>query len=161
MELRQGASFFLVQNNASDFSQSLPELVKRKPSLKVNISFQNKQGNHRYDILRATNSGKVQRAAKIPENYFCELENSFYIVPIPAKWQVIRRYGSPKKFTAIIEALHNGMTGRVQHQSGLLGPFPITGELQHGCLLSPTLFSIYLAVILQEIPDTLDPRNSE
>ena len=58
---------------------------------------------------------------------FYDLEKAFDSVPRPAMWQVLERYGCPRKFTALIRTLHDGMMGRVQQQTGLSEPFPITG----------------------------------
>lgn len=82
---------------------------------------------------------------------FYDLEKAFDGIPRPAMWEVLRRFGCSEKFTSLIRALHDGMTGRVQYQSGLTEPFPITGGLKQGCVLAPTLFSIYLAAMYYEI----------
>ncbi|XP_076065246.1 uncharacterized protein LOC143039258 [Oratosquilla oratoria] len=79
---------------------------------------------------------------------FYDLEKAFDSIPRSAMWQVLERFGCPEKFTTLIRSLHDGMLGRVQHQTGLSEPFPITG-----CVLAPTLFSIYLAAMLHEIPE--------
>jgi len=47
-----------------------------------------------------------------------------------------------------------GPVGRVCHQSILSEPFPITGGLKQGCVLSPTCFSLYVAAMLNEVPPT-------
>ena len=84
---------------------------------------------------------------------FYDLEKAFDSVPRPAMWEVLKRFGCPAKFVSLIRALHEGMVGRVQHQTGLTEPFPITGGLKQGCVLAPTLFSIYLAAMLYDIPN--------
>ncbi|XP_076038500.1 uncharacterized protein LOC143023773 [Oratosquilla oratoria] len=42
--------------------------------------------------------------------------------------------------------------GRVLDQGGISEPFAITGGLKQGCVLAPTLFSLYTAAMINEIP---------
>ncbi|XP_076039003.1 uncharacterized protein LOC143024118 [Oratosquilla oratoria] len=84
---------------------------------------------------------------------FYDLKKAFDSIPRSAMWQVLERFDCPEKFTTLIRSLHDGTLGRVQHQTGLSEPFPITGGLKQGCVLAPTLFSIYLAEMLHEIPE--------
>ena len=44
------------------------------------------------------------------------------------------------------------MVGQVSHQGDISGEFPITNGLKQGCVLAPTLFALYLAAMLYEIP---------
>ncbi|XP_076058643.1 uncharacterized protein LOC143035662 [Oratosquilla oratoria] len=44
------------------------------------------------------------------------------------------------------------MRAKVIHQSNLSAPFPITCGLEQGCVLAPTLSSLYLAAMLYEVP---------
>jgi len=69
-------------------------------------------------------------------------------------WAVLARFGCPEDFVTLIHALHDGMVGRVCHQSILSEPFPITGSLKKGCVLDPTCFSLYVAAMLNEVPPT-------
>ncbi|XP_076067690.1 uncharacterized protein LOC143040484 [Oratosquilla oratoria] len=103
----------------------------------------------------ATVPGKVQRTSTAPGNDF--LEKAFDCIPRSAIWQVLEHFGCPEKSTTLVRSLHDGMLGRVQHQTGLSEPFPITGGLKQGCVLAPTLFSIYLVAMLHEILEN-NPR---
>ncbi|XP_076031931.1 uncharacterized protein LOC143019835 [Oratosquilla oratoria] len=44
------------------------------------------------------------------------------------------------------------MTGRVLNHGGISEPFAITGGLKQGCVLAQTLFSLYTAAMIIEIP---------
>ncbi|XP_033102413.1 uncharacterized protein LOC117105396 [Anneissia japonica] len=46
------------------------------------------------------------------------------------------------------------MVGQVTHQNYTSEEFPITNNLKQGCVLAPTLFSLYLTDMLHEIPPT-------
>ena len=84
---------------------------------------------------------------------FYDLEKAFDTVPRPAMWMVLKRFGCPDLFVALIRALHDGMVGQVSHQKNISEEFPITNRLKQGCVLAPTLFAMYLAAMLQEIPE--------
>ena len=45
------------------------------------------------------------------------------------------------------------MKGCVIFKNNLFDPFPITTGLKQGCVLAPTLFSLYLGVMLNELPE--------
>ncbi|KAK3886377.1 hypothetical protein Pcinc_009480 [Petrolisthes cinctipes] len=62
------------------------------------------------------------------------------------------QFGCPLDFVTLVRGLHDGMVGRVGHQSSLSGPFSINGGLKQGCVLAPTCFSLYTAAMLNEIP---------
>lgn len=55
-------------------------------------------------------------------------------------------------FVGLVRTLHEGMSGRVFHDNRLTEEFPITSGLKQGCILAPTLFSLYLAAMLHDIP---------
>ncbi|KAK3882952.1 hypothetical protein Pcinc_012706 [Petrolisthes cinctipes] len=83
---------------------------------------------------------------------FWDLKKAFDKVPRPAMWAVLARFGCPPDFVTLVRGLHDGMVGRVCHQSSLSGPFSINGGLKQGCVLAPTCFSLYTAAMLNEIP---------
>ncbi|CAH1249934.1 Hypp8727 [Branchiostoma lanceolatum] len=85
---------------------------------------------------------------------FWDLEKAFDSVPRPAMWATLRRFGCSNHFTELVQALHDGMTGRVVTKNTISDPFSITTGLKQGCVLAPTLFSLYLGAMIHELPDT-------
>lgn len=81
---------------------------------------------------------------------FYDLEKAFDSVPRPAMWEVLRRFGCPDRFVSLIQALHDGMSAQVLCQNNTSEAFPVTHGLKQGCVLAPTLFSLYLAAMLCE-----------
>ena len=63
-------------------------------------------------------------------------------------WKILVHLGCPPKFLTILHQLHEGQQGQVKHNGSLSGSFPISNSVKQGCILAPTLFSIFLSIIL-------------
>ena len=72
-------------------------------------------------------------------------------------WMVLRQFGCPDHFVTLIQALHDSMVGQVVYRNDISEEFPITNGLEQGCVLAPTLFALYLTVMLYE---TSSPDNA-
>ena len=83
---------------------------------------------------------------------FYDLEKAFDTMPRAAIRGVLKHFGCPDHFVNLIQALHDSMVGQVSHQGNISEEFPITNGLKQGCVLAPTLFALYLAAMLYEIP---------
>ncbi len=79
---------------------------------------------------------------------FIDLTNDFDSVNREAMWACLARLGCPPKFVSITRQLHEGMKGCVLSDGDQSGPFNITTGVQQGCVIAPTLFSIFLAVFI-------------
>ena len=64
--------------------------------------------------------------------------------------QLLRKYGCPEKFTTMIEALHTGMMANVSVGGEVSEPCSVTNGVKQGCVLAPTLFSVFLSAMLDE-----------
>ena len=80
----------------------------------VRLSFKPKHSRH--DFLSTTTSGKVPRAGYI---VFVDFTKAFDTVGRTGLWQLLRKYGCPKKFTTMIASLHTGMMVNVRNGGGL------------------------------------------
>ncbi|XP_076059368.1 uncharacterized protein LOC143035979 [Oratosquilla oratoria] len=67
-------------------------------------------------------------------------------------WRVLKRFGCPNNYISLVRALHENTSGRVLYQRKLSEEFEITCGLKQCCVLAPTLFALYLAVMMYEIP---------
>ena len=63
-------------------------------------------------------------------------------------WHLPARLGCPPKFISIIRQLHEGMNGCVLYDGDQSGPFKINTGVKQGCVIAPTLFSIFLAAFI-------------
>ena len=76
---------------------------------------------------------------------FIDFSRAFDTVGRTGLWQLLRKYGCPEKFTTNIEALHTGMIANVSVGGEVSEPFSVTNGVKQGCVLAPTLFSIFLS----------------
>ena len=54
------------------------------------------------------------------------------------------------KFLTILHQLHGGQQGQVKHKESLSGSFHISNGVKQGCVLAPTLFSIFFSIMFRE-----------
>ena len=67
-------------------------------------------------------------------------------------WKVLARAGVPSVIIDVIRQLHDGMRARVHMYDGELSEwFEVTQELRQGCVLSPLLFNIYFAAVMEVV----------
>ena len=74
-------------------------------------------------------------------------------------WKILVHLGCLPKFLTILRQLHEGQQGQVKHNGSLSGSFPISNGVKQGCVLAPTLFSIFFSIMLREakkdLPDSI------
>lgn len=80
---------------------------------------------------------------------FVDFSKAFDTVSRVGLWQVLRKLGCTDKFISIIEALHAGMQANVALSGSVSRDFPVSNGVKQGCVLAPTLFSLYLSAMLE------------
>ena len=63
-------------------------------------------------------------------------------------WGCLARLGCPPKFVSVTGKLHENMKGCVLYDGDQSEPFIINTCVKQGCVIAPTLFSIFLAAFL-------------
>ena len=81
---------------------------------------------------------------------FVNFSKTFDTVGRTELWQLQGKYGCPEKFTTMIEALHTGMMANVSVGGEVSESSSVTNGIKQGCVLAPTLFSIFLSALLDE-----------
>ena len=67
-------------------------------------------------------------------------------------WQVLTCIGVPPQMIAVIRQFHDGMRACVRLDDGVCSDwFEVEQELRQGCVLSPLLFNIFFAAVLNVI----------
>lgn len=96
---------------------------------------------------------ELGRRKKIPL-YMCfvDLKKAYDSVDREMLWKVLARAGIPAKLIEVIRQLHDGMRARVRMDDGELSDwFFVTQGVRQGCELSPLLFSIFFAEVLEVV----------
>ena len=84
---------------------------------------------------------------------FIDLRKAYDSVPRAALWAALGKLGVPGHTITLIKSFHQGMTARIQLNGDLLDPFTVANGLRQGCCIAPTLFNLYLAVVIERWQD--------
>ena len=79
---------------------------------------------------------------------FVDLTKAFDTVSRQGLWKVLEKFGCSAKLIELISSFHNGMQACVQEAAEISEPFPVDNGVKQGCVLAPTLFSIFFAAML-------------
>lgn len=79
---------------------------------------------------------------------FVDFSKAFDSVDRDTLWKVLKMYGCPQKLVNIIKEFHNGMKGQVLIGGEPSEAFEVHHGVKQGCVLAPTLFSLFLTAVL-------------
>ena len=102
---------------------------------------------NRHDIHRTTTTEKAVEQQQSLYTVFIDLSKAFDTVDRSTLWTLLRRYGCPETFVKIIQEFHDGMAGAVS----IGDPFEISHGLKQGCVLAPTLITLFLATVSEHL----------
>lgn len=87
---------------------------------------------------------------------FVDLTKAFDTVSRTGLWKILSRLGCPPKFMKMITELHENQEGQVRLNGELSTPFPIRNGVKQGCVLAPTLFSLFFSSMLKQASKNLE-----
>jgi exonuclease III len=79
---------------------------------------------------------------------FIDLTKAFDTVDREGLWCILEKAGCPKHFVGIIRSFHDNMKVTVREGSEKSQPFGVTSGTKQGCVIAPTLFSIFFSMML-------------
>ena len=83
---------------------------------------------------------------------FVDLQKAYDTVDRTLLWQVLTRIGVPPQMIAVIRQFHDGMRACVRPDDGVCSDwFEVEQVLRQGCVLSPLLFNIFFAAVLNVV----------
>lgn len=88
---------------------------------------------------------------------FIDLKKAFDSVKREILWKILARAGCPEKFIRILRLLHDDMAVAVIVNGESTAHFQVKSGVKQGCILAPTMFSIFLAAVLDLARDALPP----
>ena len=80
---------------------------------------------------------------------FVDLTKAFDLISRDGLFKILNRVGCPQKLLNLIQSFHSDMRGFVQFDGASSNAFDIRSGVKQGCVLAPTLFGIYFAVMLK------------
>ena len=80
---------------------------------------------------------------------FIDLTKAFDLVSREGLFRILPKIGCPPKLRSMIESFHTDMKGTVQFNGSTFEPFSILSRVKQGCVLAPTLFGIFFALLLK------------
>ena len=93
---------------------------------------------------------------------FIDLTKTFDTVCKNGLWQIMETFGCPRKFTALVRQLHDGMRATVLDNGDTSDSFPVTNGVKQGCVFATTLSSMVFAAMphdaLQDNDDGIQLR---
>ncbi|GFS05221.1 LINE-1 retrotransposable element ORF2 protein [Elysia marginata] len=90
---------------------------------------------------------------------FVNLTKAFDTVSRTGLWRILERLGCPPKFLQMVIQLHQNQQGHVRLNSDVSEPFPISNGVKQGCVLAPTLFSIFFSKMIKQATEDLAPED--
>ena len=90
---------------------------------------------------------------------FVDLTKAFDTVSRKGLWLIMKRLGCPQKFLNMVIQLHEDRHGQIRLNKNLSESFPITNGVKQGCVLAPTLFSIFFSMMLKQATDDLEDED--
>ena len=96
---------------------------------------------------------EVERKAGVSLHMcFVDLQKAYDTVDRTLLWQVLIRIGVPPQMIAVIRQFHDGMRACVRPHDGVCSDwFGMEQGLRQGCVLSPLLFNIFFAAVLNVV----------
>ena len=83
---------------------------------------------------------------------FIDLQKAYDTVDRTLLWQALTRIGIQPQMIAVIRQLHDGMRACVRPDDGVCSDrFEVEHGLRQGCMLSPLLFNISIAAVLNVV----------
>ena len=79
---------------------------------------------------------------------FIDLTKAFDTVHREGLWSILLKAGCPRHFVGIIRSFHDGMKVKVREGSVESPSFEVTSGTKQGCVIAPTLFSIFFSMML-------------
>ena len=86
---------------------------------------------------------------------FIDLTKAFDSISREALWKVLSRFGCPVNLIKILRLIHDKMTATVLFNGTDTEPFTIQTWVKQGCVIAPTLFTVYLCATLFLLRDRL------
>ena len=80
---------------------------------------------------------------------FADLTKAFDPMSRTGHWLIRESSGCLPKFLQMVIQLHENHRGQIRLNGDLSEPFPVSNGVKQGCVLAPTLFSLFVSMMLK------------
>ena len=123
------------------------------------VWFPLRQRNCRHDFLCKTTTRKSNEQLMPLHVAFVNLTKAFDYVNRKTLFTIFKKVGCPPISLDLIKSYREYMQSTAQVNGIISEPFPIVNGVKQGYVLAPTLFMIYLSVILKEAKQNANLAN--
>ena len=88
---------------------------------------------------------------------FIDLTKAFDSVSRVTLWKILEKAGCPHKYINILKLLHDDMQATVMENGLTSEPFKVKSGVKQGCVIAPTLFSIFIGAVLHLTKNYVPP----
>ena len=78
---------------------------------------------------------------------FVDLTNAFDTVNRDLLWNILRKFGCPPNFIAILQQFHTGLCAQVVMAGSQSSTFSVEVGVKQGCVLAPIIFSLLIVAM--------------
>ena len=78
---------------------------------------------------------------------FVDLSKAFDTVNRDLLWNILRKFGCPPTFIAMLQQFYTGMCAQVVMAGSQSSSFPVEAGVKQGCVLAPIIFNLLLVAI--------------
>ena len=78
---------------------------------------------------------------------FIDLAKAFDTINRELLWAVLKKFGTPPKFLAVLKQLHDNTAAAVLAYGERSEPFTVEIGVKQGCVIAPVIFNIFMATI--------------
>ena len=107
---------------------------------------------------------QIQEKCIEQQQYLCmvfiDLTKAFNTINRPTLWEVLKRFGCPRMFLAVLRALHEGAQVRVIGSGSKSEPFNVCIGVRQGCVIAPVIFNLFLAAVMAAVRSDISPADS-
>ena len=80
---------------------------------------------------------------------FVGFSKVFDSISRPCLWRLLSKFGCPDQLILMLRAFHEGMQAQVMIEGEMTDAFPVAHLAKEGCVLGPTLFTLFFAAVLE------------
>lgn len=104
---------------------------------------------HRHDLQPAADPRECIEQNMQLYAVFIDSTEALDTVSREGLWIILKKFGCTDKVLNMIKALHEGMQAQVVQGKDISKKYAVTNGVKQGCVLAPTLFSLYLTAMLK------------